>query len=192
MKTKILWTALAAAIVLATLWERFPLADASARLNRLPRASLLVESRDMPMTPTEQANFTGTSVLKRLASAGHERVILTVVDGTRNRHAIHDPVFCFRGAGWEVDSMETVALEKGDARLLRLRQGKQTAEAVYWFTDGGRQFANPMQFWWETALRRLTFGASGAEPVLVILTSTGETPPNWADLLHAWPDLQKL
>ena len=192
MKTKILWIALTAAIALATLWERFPIADASVRLNRLPRASLLVESRDMPMTPSEQANFAGTSVLKRLASAGRERVILTVVDGTRTRHAIHDPVFCFRGAGWEVDSMETVALEKGDARLLRLRQGKQTAEAVYWVTDGARQFANPMQFWWETALRRLTFGASGAEPVLVILTSTGETAPNWAELLHAWPDLQKL
>ncbi|MEI8341155.1 MAG: exosortase-associated EpsI family protein [Verrucomicrobiota bacterium] len=192
MKTKYLWIALIAAILLATLWERFPLADASKRLQSLPHNSLLMESRDMPMTPAEQANFSGTTVIKRFAAAGRDRIILTVVDGTHDRHAIHDPVFCFRGAGWEVDSMETLPLEKGDARIVRLRQGTRTAEALYWFTDGRRQFANPVRFWWQTSLRRLTFGASGEEPVLVILTSTGETTPNWTELLHNWPDVQKL
>jgi hypothetical protein len=38
----------------------------------------------------------------------------------------------------------------------------------------------------------MTFGASGMEPVLVILTSTGAPLPHWPDVLKAWPELQAL
>ena len=68
----------------------------------------------------------------------------------------------------------------------------ETAEALYWFTDGRRQFAGPVEFWWRTAVRRLTFGRSSGAPILVILTSTGQEPPDWSLLLQNWPDLQGL
>lgn len=190
--TRLLWTALVAAVLLGVVWEFYPLPDAVARLAKFPRRSLMADSRDMPLTPTEDANFSGTTVVKRLASVRGERVIVTVVDGTHNRHAIHDPVFCFRGAGWDMFAQEVIPMERGEARLVHLRQGGRTAEALYWFSDGCEQFASPLRYWWKTALRRLSLGHSGPEPVLVILTSTGDASPNWGDLLRAWPDLQAL
>jgi len=189
---KWIWIALLPTVALGLLWQYYPLTDASPRLARLTPRGLMVESRDMALTPTEEANFSGTHVIKRLAAFGRDRVILIVVDGTRNRHAIHDPLFCFRGAGWEVTAQEPVPLEAGVGRLLKLRQKQNEAEALYWFSDGQHQFAGPLEYWWKTALRRLSLGRSGPEPVLVILSSTGDNPPNWPQLLKAWPDLQEL
>jgi hypothetical protein len=168
------------------------LADASSRLDAFPRNGAQVQSHDVPLAPGEQVIFSGVTVLKRLALVGNDRAIVTVIDGTQNRHAVHDPVFCFRGAGWEVTSEETIPLAKGVARLVRLRQDKDVAEAVYWYSDGDRQFDRPLLYWWKTALRRVTFGHSGKEPVLVVLTSTGDTMPHWPELLKAWPELQAL
>ena len=58
----------------------------------------MLESHDLPLTDGEKAIFTGVTMLKRLAIAGGDRAVVTVIDGTKNRHAVHDPVFCFRGA----------------------------------------------------------------------------------------------
>ena len=190
---KYLWIFLVAAVGLGLLWQYYPLPDASGRLAPLSvTRNLLVESREMSLTPTEIVNFQGTKVVKRLALAGHDRVILIVVDGTHNRHAIHDPIFCFRGAGWEVESRERMQMESGEGCLLKLRQKQSGAEALYWFTDGKSQFSSPLLYWWKTALRRLSLGYSGPEPVLVILTSTDGKAPNWRALIRAWPDLQEL
>ena len=90
-----LWSALFLAVILGAVWEMQKLPDASGRIAQLPTRGLMVDSRDMPLTPSEEIAFNGSAWLKRLAMVGHEQVILTVLDGTRNRHAIHDPVFCF-------------------------------------------------------------------------------------------------
>ena len=190
--TKLLWLAFAILVPLGMMWEYYPLTDASSRLNQFPRMSAHVESRDLPLSAGEQAIFSEVTVVKRLALIGNDRAVVTVIDGTHNRHAVHDPVFCFRGAGWEVTAQETVPLDKGLARLVHLRQGTDVAEALYWFSDGDQQFNRPVVYWWKTALRRLTFGGSGMEPVLVILASTRNTLPNWPQLLTAWPELQAL
>jgi hypothetical protein len=189
---KILWLAFAILVPLGMLWQFYPLTDASSRIDRFPRKSVRVESYDLPLTPGEEAIFSGVTVIKRLALVGDDRAVVTVIDGTQNRHAVHDPVFCFRGAGWEVSREEKVPLRNGDARLVHLRQGKDVAEAVYWFSDGNEQFNRPVLYWWKTALRRMTFGGSGMEPVLVILTSTRGTLPHWSELLKSWPELQSL
>jgi hypothetical protein len=189
---KSLWLTFAILVPLGMLWQFYPLTDASSRIDRFPRKSALVDSHDLPLTPGEQAIFCGVTVIKRFALVGDDRAVVTVIDGTKNRHAVHDPVFCFRGAGWEVSRDEKVPLEKGTARLVHLRQGKDVAEAVYWFSDGNEQFNRPLLYWWKTALRRMTLGASGMEPVLVILTSTGPPLPHWSQLLKQWPELQSL
>ena len=190
--TKLLWLAFAILVPLGMIWEIYPLSDASSRLAEFSRNSTGVEFLDMPLSAGEQAIFSGATVVKRLAVVGNNRAVVTVIDGTHDRHAVHDPVFCFRGAGWEVTGQETVPLGKGFARLVHLRQDKDIAESLYWFSDGNEQFDRPLLYWWKTALRRLTFGGSGMEPVLVVLTSTGGTLPNWPELLKAWPGLQKL
>jgi hypothetical protein len=189
---KLLWLAFVILVPLGMLWEFYPLTDASSRLDRFPRENGQMASYDLPLTPGEEAIFTGVTVLKRLAIVGNDRAVITVIDGTKNRHAVHDPVFCFRGAGWEVFRDEKVPLKKGAARLVHLRQGKDVAEAMYWFSDGSEQFNRPVLYWWKTAMRRLTFGGSGKEPVLVILTSTDGALPHWQALLNAWPELQAL
>jgi hypothetical protein len=189
---KLLWLAFAILVPIGLLWQYYPLTDASSRIDRFPRRSAWVESHDLPLTDGEKAIFSGVTIIKRLVLAGDDRAVVTVIDGTENRHAVHDPVFCFRGAGWEVTDQETVALSNGKARLVHLRQGPDKAEALYWFSDGARQFERPMLYWWKTSLRRLTFGASGMEPVLVILTSAGEPLVNWPRLLKEWPELQGL
>jgi len=188
------WLGLVFAILvpLTLLWQYYPLQDASARLKALPLRSAQVECRNLPLTGAEELTFSNVTVVKRLAMANAGTVVLTLIDGTHDRHAVHDPTFCFRGAGWEAGAPEQFPLAKGSGRLLHLRNGSESAEALYWFTDGTEQFARPLLYWWKTTLRRLTFGASGPEPLLVVLVSASTTPPNWPALLKAWPELQSL
>ncbi len=80
----------------------------------------------------------------------------------------------------------------GEARVVRLRRGATAAEAIYWFSDCDSKFASPMTFWWKTALRRLSLGKSGQEPVLVVLTSTAQRRWTGGALVRAWPQLQAL
>ena len=187
-----LWILLGIVVLLGILWEFHDLPDAGPRLARLPMRSLTVESRNMDLTPAEREIFGKTTVVKRLVSVRGSRVLLTLIDGTKDRHAIHDPAFCFRGAGWLIDSSEPIQLERGEGRHLRLSRNAERAEAVFWFTEGDRQYAAPTRYWWRTAWRRLTLGRSGPEPVLVVLSSTEGTLPNWRRILDSWPELLAL
>jgi len=190
--SKLLWIAFAILVPLGMLWQFYPLKDASARLNAFPMTSANVDSKDFPLSPAELAIYSNVKVLKRIAQVGNDRAFVTVIDGTKNRHAVHDPVYCFRGAGWVVTSQEDVPMGRGVARLVHLQQDKDTAEALYWFSDGNTQFDQPLLYWWKTALRRLTFGRSGNEPVLVVLSSVDGVLPDWHAVLKAWPELQAL
>ena len=187
---KLFWIALAVLVPLGLFWQFYPLADASSRLDRFSLSSSGLSS-PMELAPDEMTAFSRVRVLKRLGTVGSERAVLTVIDGTRNRHAIHDPEFCFRGAGWEIGSRQVVPLSHGAGLLVSLRRGNEIAQAMYWFSDGERQFDSPFLYWWKTSLRRVTFGHSGQEPVLVVLSST-ETLPNWTLLLKGWTQLQDL
>lgn len=192
LPVKLIWGFLAVAVALGLTWEFYPLPDATARLHNLGYKAPGVQCEDIALAPAETVNFRGTTVLKRVALVGKDCVLLTVVDGTHNRHAIHDPIFCFRGAGWEVEAQHDIPVTDGEARVVRLRRGATAAEAIYWFSDCDSKFASPMTFWWKTALRRLSLGKSGQEPVLVFLTSTGAAPLDWRGLVRAWPQLQAL
>ncbi len=187
-----LWLALLFTAVTGAALELQKLPDASARMAGLSLQNASVQTQNIPLEPAEEIAFAGCSWLKRLVSVGHDQVILTVLDGTRNRHAIHDPTFCFRGAGWEIEQQEPIALDKGTGTIVKLTKDGSKAEALYWFSDGTKQFASPLVYWWDTALRRLSFGASGAEPILIILSPTTEAAPDWKSILKAWPELQQL
>lgn len=180
---------MAALIVASQLW---PLPDASDRIARLPLHGIWHRSAPVELAGWERETFRRATVVKRIAVVQRERFALTVIDGSHNRQAVHDPEFCFRGAGWTIDSASEVAIPRGRARLLRLRKGAATAEALFWFSDGTESFAAPARYWLAATWRRLTFGASGAEPVLVLLTSLDAAPPRWEAVLTHWPELARL
>lgn len=184
-----LWSGIGVVLGLGALWQLYPLADAAARLQALPEQGLMMKSEAVAVTPAETQIYHGATVLKRLVQVRGQRVVLTIIDGTRNRHAVHDPLFCFRGAGWDVLSEASVPLERGEGRRVTLGRHGEHAEAMYWFSDGTASFGSATTYWVRTTLRRVTLGTSGPEPVLVVLTSVDDRPVDWTALLAAWPEL---
>ena len=57
-----------------------------------------------------------------LANDG-SRMTLNVIEGTHNRHAVHNPSYCFAGAGWKIEYPENIDLshEEGAGELPRSR-----------------------------------------------------------------------
>ena len=176
-------------VVSSQLW---PLPDASARLGRLTPVGVWHRAAPTEIFPWEKSFFGRAQVVKQLAVVQGKRVALTVIDGSHNRRAVHDPEFCFRGAGWTVETATDLALSHGRGRRLNLRKHEDRAEAVFWFSNGREAFAEPLRYWLGTTIRRLTFGGSGDEPVLVMLISLDDTPPDWTALIQRWPDLARL
>ena len=182
MIRRLLWVILGLAVLLALLWEFVQIPDAGERLGRIPLTGYGFGARDLPLSDLERNIFGKARVLKRVYRVGRQGVVLQVIDATRDRHAIHDPLFCFRGAGWEIVAESRVAVPGGFARQLTLRRNADLVESVVWFSDGTSRHGSTPRQWWQTILRRVTCGVSGPEPVLVILQ-----PINGGSV--AWPEL---
>lgn len=184
--------ALIIAIILGIVWQFFPLSDAEMRLESLPAKAPGIVSNDLPITPQEEEYFVDVNMLKRVYQVGDQRAFIYILDGTRNRHAVHDPTYCFRGSGWEIVGKEPFSLGKGgDATLYHLKKGDKTHEALLWFSDGKSRYASPLRYWWQTTLRRLSLGKSGPEPVLVVLQPI-EKPVDWKKFLAEFPQLEQF
>lgn len=188
-----LWIALIIAIILGIIWQFFPLQDAENRLEQLPPVVERVTSVDLPETPQEQEFFANVNMIKRVYQIGDKRIFIYVLDGTHNRHAVHDPTYCFRGGGWEIVGMKSIPLPKGGTGMLyQLVKDKQTNEALLWFSDGKQKFSSPLRYWITTALRRLTLGYSGPEPILIVLQPIDGKPVDWEKVLAEFPQLQDI
>jgi hypothetical protein len=117
-----------------------------------------------------------------LANDG-SRTILNVIDGTHNRHVVHNPSYGFAGAGWKIEYPEKIDLSHGEGAFLHMRKGNPESGALCFFDDEKRQFPSAISYWLRTSLPRLTLGASGDEPAgshplpprRARLTRTGET-----------------
>ncbi len=166
---KILWVLLGLVIVLGIVWENVDLPDASNRLERIPMEGLGFAGKDLELSEVEEEIFGGANVLNRLYVASGAQYLLTVIDGSNDRHAVHDPMYCFKGAGWGIQSVKEKAMTGGVGKVLKLERDDTTAEALIWYSDGHKKFASPWEYWWSATLRRITLGKSGAEPVLIIL-----------------------
>ena len=185
---------IAALLTLAAIgvWESVKLPDAAARFEAVPVSGLNFASRDLPLTAAERDIYGSARVLKRLYQVGRQRLALVVVDGSSNRHAVHDPLYCFRGAGWSVTASREWAVRGGTARVVTLSQGRAAAEAVYWFSDGDSRHASAPRYWWQTALRRLSLGRSGPEPVLVLVHNVEGDSGGLTAALDQLPGLLEL
>jgi hypothetical protein len=186
--SKWLWIGLVFSVILGALWQLYPMPDASERMRELPFRGTGYIGQDIPLTDFEEAFFKNVGMVKRVYQVNHQNYFLTALDGTKNRHAVHDPYYCFRGGGWEIIKDQNFPLPDGEAKLVEITKGAKRKTALYWFSDGTSQFTSPWRYWWDTTARRLTLGRSGEEPLLVILQPLDDTTdvdwPNVIKTLH--------
>ncbi|ABB24251.1 exosortase-associated EpsI family protein [Pelodictyon luteolum] len=179
-----LWALLAMAVLFGTAAEWHTPGVSTDRLAALRKNGSLFASRPLPFSPEETAFYGTVRVLKRFYQCWNGAFILIAIDGSANRHAVHDPLYCIKGAGWEITESRRLVVDGGTATLLSLTRKGQQREAVFWFSDGSSRHSSVLRYWLQTTLRRLTFGASGKEPVLLILQSIEHDRPDWQSLLE--------
>ena len=189
---KILLAGLVLAGLLALAWDLIPLPDAHRRLAGLASGGLGFSSLDVPLNDTEKSIYGAAQVIKRIYHAGRVNLVVVIIDGARNRHAIHDPAYCFRGAGWNLAGERPLPLPGGAGKILSLQKGSETREAVFWFSDGRQRHAQVARCWWQTAWRRLTFGQSGPAPVLVLVQTLDGGSMDWERLPAQLPCLFEI
>jgi hypothetical protein len=180
MKRPILWCALLLTAIVTLVWPLFPVPSAATRLASIPSSSPDFQSSPLELSAADRA-FLGEAeaVQSLIAMRGGGRLVLTVIDGTRNRHAVHDPSYCFSGGGWQIRAKRAVKVPSGEATWVCLAKDTKRTEALWFFDDGQHQFNSPFAYWLKTSTRRATLGRSGAEPVLVTLRSLPDEAVNW-------------
>jgi hypothetical protein len=192
LNRKLLWAGLAVAVALGLIWQLFPLPDAQARVRALPQSGILYAGQDLPIPPEMRMVFGKAQVLKRGYQVGGQRVIVWVIDGSRNRHAVHDPLYCIRGGGWRIVSQNPFPIRGGSAKLILAEKDGAQAESLVWFSDGNTRHASALRYWGQTTLRRLTLGWSGPEPVLITVQLAGSEVVNWRQLAGQFAPLFEL
>ncbi|HPW67959.1 MAG TPA: exosortase-associated EpsI family protein [Deltaproteobacteria bacterium] len=121
--------------------------------------------------------------MKRYYGFGADELVLIAIDGAGNRHAVHDPMYCFRGAGWRIWNKTVAPVEGGEALLLQLEKYGRIRETAYWFSNGRQRHISVMRYWFQATLRRITLGRSDKEPVLIMLQSVEDHPLNLGEVL---------
>ncbi len=187
-----IWSLLVVAMALMALWQYYPLDPATDRLDRLPLNGLGFKGENIKLDATEAEVFGKAKVLKRIYRAGGITILLTVIDGTKNRHAIHDPSYCIRGGGWSVVSRSPFTEQGQSAEILTVRKKAEETTILYWYATAGRRHASPLRYWMDTSLRRLLLGASGPEPVLVHLQPLSHRAIDWHEFFARMPMLLDL
>lgn len=187
-----LWLGLLLALTAGLLWQFYPLPDASQRLKSLPLVGLGFQGEDIPLTEFEQNFFKGVKIIKRGYKVGSDYFFITILDGTHNRHIVHDPYYCLKGSGWNMVGEKDLTIDKGNAKLVHLEKNGDQKEAIFWFSDGQVNYTSPMKYWWDTTLRRFTLGRSGQEPVLIMVQPLSKNPVDWDAFQRTFPDIFNL
>lgn len=187
-----LWTALIAAILLGAVWQFAPLPDAKERMAQLPLNGIGYQGKAIPLEPFEEEFFKDVTVLKRVYEVNGQYFFITVLDGTKNRHLVHDPYYCFRGGGWEIIEEKTFPMNMGYGSKLLIVKDNQQREALFWFSDGVSQYSSPLKYWLQTSLRRLSLGMSGNEPLLVVVQPLVNEPVDWKAFRKNFSNLFEL
>ena len=176
-----LGTLLAAAVAASMVWPHLPMHGDPRPLDRIPRSGIGLKSRDADLTDLEKKWLGDAEGLKRIFSFRGQLWLLAVTDGTNNRQAVHDPMYCFLGEGWVVTGKRPVPLAGGTAMCASMTRNGETAQVLYWFCDDGAPFCSLPEFWAKSTLRRITRGWSGSEPLLFILRPLETPPGDWLD-----------
>lgn len=173
-----LWVGVTLAIVLGMIWDRYPLSDARERLAAIPICGPQFNGRNERLTEGEKAVLGKAVLVHRRYSFRNRRFFLTVIDGTQNRHAVHDPRYCFQGMGWRITENRRLPISGGEANWFRIERAGRQGEVIYWFSDGKSRHASFLKYWCWTTLRRLTMGRCGEAPILAVVQSYKNQPPH--------------
>lgn len=188
----ILWFVLGLAIFLALIWQFYPLPDAKKRLDNFPLYGPAFEGKKLEKDAFEKSYFKDVTVLKRLYNVEGTNYFVTVIDGSNNRHVVHDPYYCFKGGGWDITGAKEITIPGGNAMLVNLRRGDETTEALYWFTDENKRYSSALEYWMQATFRRLSLGFSGPEPVLVTILPIAKKTIDLPNLEKNFPEIFQL
>ena len=177
--------------VITFMWPFLPY-KTQQRLSHLPQKGFGFVSRDIPLSSQEQGSFGKAKVLKRLYRVANQSFVLLAIDGTKDRHAVHDPHYCIVGAGWRIMTTRQMNNDMGTMSWVKLQRGTQVKEVVYWFTAQSSIYTSPMRYWYETTLRRISLGYLYQEPVLVILQTLDGKTLHWQKIFEIMPQLYEF
>jgi len=185
----LLWFALVFCCALGLTWQYFPLENASGRIQ-----PVLEKLGGQPVASAgwETSFFKDVDLHKRLFRSPGMNVFIFIIDATRNRHVVHDPLFCFQGSGWHITSSKEWPLSKGKGMIVCLERNGEKKEFGYWFSDGKMHYNSFFWYWIKSTLRRMTLGLSGQEAVLITIDASGSKKPDWQAILSEHPALLEL
>ncbi|PHS14100.1 MAG: hypothetical protein COA78_06060 [Blastopirellula sp.] len=107
---------------------------------------------------------------------------ITVVDGTNNRHAVHDPSYC-----WTVLNRERIPVSNGYVVALTVIDAGRTRNVLYWYWDGEKRHASTGWYVLQSSLQRVSGGKLSIEPALILIEPAGQGELNWYDVLDSFP-----
>ena len=180
---RLLWTAFVLTLGLGILFDICAVPEGRSRVNIIPPSGLGFKSHEMTLSPSELSIYKKADVIKRCYQLGSDRFILIAIDGSKNRHAVHDPVYCLQGAGWHIQEKKELPIQGGHAMLLKLKKQGQYRQTVYWFSNGTTRSTSVVWFWFHATLRRLSLGHYCKEPILIMLQSYEGNRPYWSEIL---------
>lgn len=179
---KALWILVIFSVGCGIAWSFYPLSGAGEKLRAVPLQCGPFAGVDVPLTERELKVLGRVDVVHRRYEFGARSVYVTLIDGSRDRHAVHDPRYCFRGAGWKVLEERQRPVQGGAATWLRAVNADRHAEAAFWFTGGEQRHSSMTRYLWDSMLRRVSLGRLGGKPVLVVLQSFDEDPLEWNEV----------
>jgi hypothetical protein len=192
VKVRWLAVALISAITVGLLNDHYVDHRFGSALKTIPSVGFGYESQDVPLTSGEKTRLSNVDVVKRLYRVGDQELLFTAIDASRDRHAIHDPLYCFYGGGWAVLRDGRLEVANGQSRYVLMGKKGESAEMVYWFTDGQKRHASIIRYWLQTTARRLSFGTFGSEPIMVTLQPVGNQRINWPRIMRQLPFMTEL
>lgn len=187
-----LWAAFVMLVLGSVVYALAPKPDASQRLADLDLQGVGFKGVSLPFSEQEQDFLGAAEAIKRRYLHGDMTMVMIAIDGTENRHVVHDPSFCYRGAGFEVTAGKTFPLLNGEGEILTLEKGDQSMKVAYWFSDGERRFTGFYEYVFRSALSRLTFGTIWKQPVMVTAHIEHQPDFDWAAGVDKFPFLLSL
>ncbi|WP_309383878.1 exosortase-associated EpsI family protein [Cerasicoccus frondis] len=174
-QTRLLWLICGVTLIVALIVELTPSTNAMDQLLGIPEGGANFTSQATPLTAQERELLGEAFAVKKIVlPQGGAPFLYSAIDGSLNRHAVHDPRYCFIGAGWRIVSEQSLTTGQGEVQSLTLERDGEQRRAMYWFSTPEGWFVSPMNYWAKATWRRLTFGAGGEEPILIVVQSLGD------------------
>ncbi|WP_083799948.1 exosortase C-terminal domain/associated protein EpsI [Lentisphaera araneosa] len=80
--------------------------------------------------------FENGQVICREYKSGEEAVQLMISVHNNERHSMHSPEYCLKGANWKITQSEILTLNnKSNIKLINVSRGTQTRYYAYWFAQ---------------------------------------------------------